>query len=322
MNLLFHRLLLLSALIAGSNSLSNAKAGLVPREGFVQVEGGPIWYRIFGSGKGIPILIVHGGPGSRSCYYENLAVILGKDRPVIVYDQLGTGRSGRPIDTSLWKVERFVRELGQFRAALKLDRINLMGHSWGAAVVAAYLSMGKPKGVESVIFAGPYLSSKLWVEDANILLSQLPKDTQATLKRHEQAGTTESKEYQEAAEVFYSRFMYHKPRPSLPASCGESKGNDEIYTLMWGASEFSVTGTLKTFDITPVLPRLKMPVLFVVGQFDEVRPETATLLQAMVPKAKLEILEGCGHMAPIEDPEAYANALNLFLGKIGSSPKN
>lgn len=313
MNPFVQRFVFSTILIASCSQFGFTKTKLVPREGFVQVEGGPVWYRIFGSGPGIPLVIVHGGPGSRSCYYENLAEILGKDRPVIVYDQLGTGRSGRPMDQSLWRTDRFVKELGQIRSALKLNRICLMGHSWGAAVVASYLSKVKPDGIESVIFAGPYLSSDLWVKDANILLSELPKDTQDTLRRHELAGTTESKEYQDAAETFYSRFLYHKPKPRLPAACGESKGNGEIYTLMWGASEFSVTGTLKNFDITSVLPKLRMPVLFVVGRFDEVRTETAAQYQAMVPNARLAVIEDCGHMAPIEDPEGYAHVLNAFL---------
>jgi len=281
----------------------------------VNVEGGPVWYRVIGSGKGTPLLIVHGGPGDRSCYYEPLAELLGKDRPVIVYDQLGSGRSGRPNDPSLWNLDRSVRELGQVRAALGLNRVHLMGHSWGGTLVAAYLTKAKPKGVESVILAGPLLSTRLWLEDAKILLAELPQEVQATLRRHEQAGTTQSKEYEEAAEVFYNRFLYHKPRGPLPASCGESKSNDEIYMQMWGPSEFSATGTLRDFDITGDLPRWKLPVLFVVGRFDEARPETVARFQAMIPGARLEVVEDCGHMAPLEDPKEYARILVSFFSR-------
>ena len=313
MNPLTARCALIALLIACCAQFGFTKTKPIPNEGFVQVEGGPVWYRIFGSGPGTPILIVHGGPGSKSCYYENLAQILGKDRRVIVYDQLGTGRSGRPLDRTLWRTERFVKELGQVRSALKLNKVSLLGHSWGAAVVASYLAKVNPVGIESVVFAGPYLSSDLWMQDAKILLAELPKDTQETLQRHELAGTTESKEYQDAAEVFYRRFMYHNRKPKFPKACGESKGNDEIYTMMWGASEFFVTGTLKNFDITSVLPKLKMPVLFIVGRFDEVRTETAANLQAMVPDARLAIIEDCGHLAPLEDPEGYARVLAAFL---------
>jgi proline iminopeptidase len=219
------------------------------------------------------------------------------------------------MDAALWNLDRSIRELAQLRAALGLKKIHLMGHSWGGSLVAAYLLKARPKGIASVILGAPLLSTRLWLEDANVLLAELPKDVQATLKRHEQAGTTQSKEYQEAAEVFYSRFLYHRTRPPLPPSCGESKDNDEIYTQMWGPSEFTCTGTLRDFDVTPGLPHLKLPVLFVVGRFDEARPETAARFQAMIPGARLEVIEGCGHMAPLEDPEAYVKVLRAFLGR-------
>jgi proline iminopeptidase len=286
---------------------------LTPREGFLQVQGGPVWYRIFGRGSETPLLIVHGGPGARSCTFDPLAEILSRDRPVIVYDQLGTGRSGRPMDRSLWTVDRFVTELGEVRKALGLERVHLFGHSWGAGLVVSYLDKATPAGVESVILGGIFVSTRIWIEDANILLAQLPQDTQAVLKRHEAAGTTDSKEYQEAVEVFYSRYYYHKPKPPLPASCGESRRNDEIYKYMWGPNEFRSTGTLQDFDVTAALPHLKTPVLVTVGRFDEARPETAARLAEMIPKGRLEIIENCGHMAPLEDPEGSARVIAKFI---------
>jgi len=294
---------------------------LTPREGFVSVEGGPVWYRIFGPGKGTPLLIVHGGPGGSSCSYEPLAEILGKARPVIVYDQLGSGRSGRPMDASHWNLDRFVRELGQVRKALGLKQVHLMGHSWGGALVAAYVTKAQPTGIQSVVLASALLSTKAWIEDAEILRRQLPEAVQATLRQHEQAGTTRDRAYQEASAVFYSRFVSHKPNIPRPTSCGESPFNEEIYLQMWGPSEFFTTGTLRDFDVTPGLPRLRMPVLFIVGRFDEARPETAARFQALIPGARLEIVEDCGHMAPLEDPVAYAKALDTFFRSIPSRKK-
>ncbi len=288
-------------------------SSLSPREGFIPVEGGPVWYRIFGGGRATPLLMVHGGPGGRSCTFEPSAQILSQDRPVILYDQLGTGRSGRPLDPTLWTVDRYVRELGQVRAALGLTNVHLLGHSWGTGLVVSYLQTAGFDGVQSATFLGPFFSTRIWLEDAQLLLAQLPADLQATVKRHEQAGTTQSKEYQEATEVFYSRFFYHKSNPPLPASCDESRRNDEIYQQMWGPTEFHATGTLRDFDVTDVLPRLRMPVLLVVGRFDEARSETAARFQGMMPDARLEIVEDCGHMVPVEDPAGLARIVREFL---------
>src|SRR5919206_2191398 len=95
-------------------------------EGYVDVPGGRVWYRIAGGGAGMPLLCLHGGPGFCHDYIERLAE-LGDERPVVFYDQLGCGRSERPDDPSLWRVERSVAELEAVRRALGLDRLHVFG---------------------------------------------------------------------------------------------------------------------------------------------------------------------------------------------------
>src|SRR5688572_22716088 len=72
-----------------------------PPEGFVEVPGGRVFYTTMGSGDKTPLLLLHGGPGGRSCGFAVLND-LATDRRVIRYDQLGSGRSDRPTDLSLW----------------------------------------------------------------------------------------------------------------------------------------------------------------------------------------------------------------------------
>lgn len=293
-----------------------AAAGLVPHEGFVQVPGGPVWYRVFGSGTATPLMIVHGGPGMSSCIFDPLASLVSQYRPVIVYDQLGSGRSGRPMDTSLWNAERSVRELAAIRQALGLRKVHLMGHSWGGSVVADYVITMRPAGVESVVLAGPLLSTKLWIDDANLLRSQLPADVQEVLRRNEQAGTVQSKEYEAATKVFYGRFLYHQADVKKPESCEQAPPNYEIYRIMWGPTEFYATGNLSMFDVTPGLKQLTMPTMFVVGRYDEARLETVAKFQAMIPGSIVKVLENSGHMAPLEEYDAYAVTLEDFLREV------
>ena len=91
--------------------------GVTPGEGFIDVEGGQVWYQIVGSADATPLLMLHGGPGAPSYYLKPLERV-AVDRPVVFYDQLGVGRSPAPADTALWTVERFVKELARVRAAL------------------------------------------------------------------------------------------------------------------------------------------------------------------------------------------------------------
>jgi proline iminopeptidase len=72
---------------------------------------------------------------------------------VVVYDQLGSGRSGRPLDQKLWTVDRFESEIVSLRKALDLKEIHLLGHSWGAALAAQYLIAGRPPGIKSVVLS-------------------------------------------------------------------------------------------------------------------------------------------------------------------------
>ena len=310
------RLLAAFVFAAAALHFTPVMAALEPQEGFVQVPGGPVWYRVFGSGSATPLLIVHGGPGMSSCIFDPLATLVSRDRPVIVYDQLGSGRSGRPTDASLWNAERSVAELAAVRKALGLRKVHLMGHSWGGAVVADYIISLKPAGVESVLLAGPLLSTKLWIDDANILRAQLPGEVQEALRRNEEAGTVQSEEYEEATKIFYSRFLYHQAEVKKPDSCAQSPANFEIYQIMWGPTEFHATGNLSTFDVTPNLKLLTMPTMFIVGRYDEVRLETAAKFQAMIPGSTVRVLKDSAHMAPLEEYEAYSVIVQDFLRKI------
>jgi len=131
----------------------------IENEGYVSVEGGRIWYKIVGSGDATPLLILHGGPGSRSCSMIPGYSLMSNERPIIFYDQLGSGNSDRPTDSTLWNVDRFVDEIDHLRSALNLSELHILGHSCGSTFLIEYMITKKPKGVKSVIFSSPMLST-------------------------------------------------------------------------------------------------------------------------------------------------------------------
>ncbi len=285
------------------------------REGFLNVPGGPVWYQIRGTGSGIPLVVLHGGPGGTSCGFSALAP-LGGERPIVVYDQLGGGRSGRPADRNLWTVEHFVEELDLVRKQLGLEKIHLMGHSWGGSLATAYVLSKGTKGIESLILSSALLSTPDWIRDAEELKKQLPLEVQKTLRRHEMAGTTDDPAYRIAELEYTRRFVRRKPRGGPNPECAESVGNRLIYEQMWGPSEFHATGSLKSFDVTARLSELRLPVLLVVGQFDEARPETAARYQKLIPGSKLEVIPGAAHSQLGDNPEATLAALQSFLNGV------
>lgn len=292
----------------------------LPGQGFISVPGGPVWYKVAGTGPGIPLLVLHGGPGGRICGYSRLDA-LGKERPVIRYDQLGSGRSGRPDDLSLWTVERFVEELHVVRQELGLGQMHLLGHSWGGALAAAYVLEKGTDGIASVILSSPLLSTPLWIEDANFLRSQLPEDVRQTLSEHEAAGTTDSKEYQAATEVFYKRHVFGGEQPESPAECDGAPSGHFVYEHMWGPTEFHATGTLIDFDLTDRLHEIDVPVLFIAGQFDEARPERVAEFQKLIPGSKLTIILDAAHSTLSRKPEEYRKVVENFLDSVEEKKK-
>lgn len=174
-------------------------------EGFISINGGNVWYRITGNGRGTPLLLLHGGPGGKSSDRDPLRS-LGQERPIIQYDQLGCGNSGHPRNTELWTVERYVEELEQVRKALELEEVHILGHSWGTMLLAAFLSK-QPKGVKSVIFSGPALQARRWERDQRNHLKKMPSEMQAAIEENERQKTTDSPEYQTAMYGFYHRHL-------------------------------------------------------------------------------------------------------------------
>ncbi|MEM8576138.1 MAG: proline iminopeptidase-family hydrolase [Pseudomonadota bacterium] len=280
------------------------------RSGFVDVPGGPVWYEVAGEG-GVPLLTLHGGPGGTSCGLQ-LLYPLADERTVIRYDQLGTGRSGRPRDPSLWQRDRFVEALHTLRRELGLERLHLHGHSWGGALAAYYVLEKGTEGIVSLTLSSPLISTPLWIRDANALRATLEPEVQEVLDRHESAGTTDDPEYLEATEVFYEYFV-RRGEAVEEVSCDGAPWNSVIYNQMWGPTEFFATGSLGDFDLTPRLKQIDVPTLFVTGEFDEARPETVRGFAEAVPGARFEVVPGVGHASISRAPAFYRKVLRAFL---------
>lgn len=284
------------------------------QEGFIAVPGGQVWYQVVGAGKGVPLLTLHGGPGTPHDYLEPLEG-LALDRPVIFYDQLGCGKSERPDDPTLWQRQRFIEELEQVRQALQLEQVHLFGHSWGSMLAIDY-ALTRPSGLRSLILASPALSIPRWLQDMDRYRTTLPDDVQMILKQHENNGTTASDEYQQAAMVFYRQYLCRlNPWPALLERTLAGEGTT-VYQTMWGPSEFYMTGNLLHYDATPYLSTIDIPTLFTCGRYDEATPETTTWYQSLLPHSELAIFEQSAHMPHLEETTKYLQVLSNFLWQV------
>jgi proline iminopeptidase len=300
----------LVAAVACSNPRDLSKE-LKPGTGFAQVPGGKVWYNVVGSGHRTPLLVLHGGPGAGSYYMKPLAAI-GDDRPVIFYDQLGGGHSDRPNDSTLWTIDRYVGEIGAIRTALGLERVHILGHSFGSIILAEYLK-AKPKGVRSAIFASPVLDIPGYVQDVTGLLKKFPDSTQRVIVEAERNGTTNSAAYQSAMIAFYQQHVARRLPWSADLDSTIAQLNPAPYVYMQGPSEFTITGTLKSYDVTSSLDDIDVPALFVTGQYDEATPARVRKFKQLTPHSKMEVIPNAAHMMMQDEPDAFIKTVRDWL---------
>lgn len=290
----------------------------VIEENYVDVPGGKIWSQRHTTPEGennTPIILLHGGPGVPHNYLLNLS-LLSKQRPVIFYDQLGCGKSSLPGEHKhLWTLDRFVIELEALTQALAIKQFHLLGQSWGGALAIEY-ALAYPEKIKSLILASPVLSAPLWAKETKRLIQQLPQSVQDNILKHEQLGTTDSEEYQEAMKLYSKKFLCRMESKSEDLQYSLNHINSEIYFTMWGPNEFTITGNLKNFDRIQDLNKLFMPILITCGRFDEATPESMEIALENAQNAKLVVFEQSAHVSHLEEPEKYIETLINFLSDI------
>ncbi|MEM1197504.1 MAG: proline iminopeptidase-family hydrolase [Pseudomonadota bacterium] len=296
------------------------------RELMVPVEGGRVYVRVNGaveSADKIPAIFIHGGPGGTHTGFAAM-LALAKDRPIILYDQLGSGKSDRPDNPANWRVERFVEELETVRAALGAQKLHLVGVSWGAAVALEY-SAKYPERAASTVLGGTFISTPHWLTDANLLVEDLTAQQRSTLRACESDNAPDDAPDEDLCDAIYDRvYSRHYQRPDYGEALREYRKkyggegrNSLIYNSMWGPSEFRSTGTLRTYDATMKLRELDgAKVLFLVGQYDSARIDTVQEFVALTPGAELAVVPGGGHAFVLDRPLETEAILRAWLSRM------
>jgi len=279
----------------------------------IEVTGGEVWAARLGPADGMPVLILHGGPGAASYYMEPLAERLSEHRPVIVYDQLGCGRSDTPDDTSLWTVDRSVEELDQVRAAYGLHRCHLLGQSWGGWLAIEYMARG-PAGIDRLVLASTSASIPQFMAEARKLIEALPEPHRSVLIELGARGEYDHPDYVAAVDVFYHHPLCRAdPWPEALVRSGEQMDGNQVYLTMNGPTEFDVIGRLREWDRTADLGRIDVPTLVTCGRYDEITPACSETITAGIPDARMHVFERSAHIAHLEEGEEYAALVEEFL---------
>jgi proline-specific peptidase len=279
---------------------------LSPSEGFVDFRGYRTWYRVIG-GTGIPLLVLHGGPGVPHQSVEPIATFGPGTRPIVFYDQLGCGASDRPEDPALERLDVFLDELAAVRRALDLEVVHLLGHSWGGMLALEY-AVHQPEGLRSLTVVGTPAATGTFQQRQRGLHEQLPEDVRATLDRHRSAGTVEHPEYVAARRVWEQRHVYRRqPWPDFLERAYAAM-NVQLLVRMW-------TSELTDWDIRPRLGAIRVPTLIVAGRFDGQVPGEEAALHELIVRSELEVFAASSHHPFAEEPEQFQARLAAFLAQ-------
>jgi L-proline amide hydrolase len=264
-----------------------------------------------------PLVTLHGGPGFLGKSMNTIAGYADKSgRSAITYDQIGCGASSglkdKPAD--FWQVEIFVNEFYELINHLGIaDNFALTGHSWGG-LLAAEVAITQPQGLKALILSSPLGDSDTWVAGVKELLAGMPPEISSIIIKHEEAGTTTTDEYMEAAFKFYDKHVIRVPMPQdVVEIFNEALADQNVYNSMWGPSELMCNGTLAGHVVTDRISAISVPTLIMSGKFDECMPSTAQAYLKGIKGSTWELFEESSHLSYVEEAAKYQRVMNDFL---------
>ena len=292
------------------------------QEGFVDANGVMLYYLILGRGE--PLVVMHGGPGASHEYFLPYLLPLARHNRVVFIDERGSGRSQKTADPAGYTIENMVEDLEAARIALNLGKINLLGHSYGGALVQAY-ALKYQQNLQHLILGSTWSSTAAMNQVFAHMKEKMAPELRERIDRLEAAGLFgHGKDYEKnryPAEYMiaawgegYFPYVYQaRPDPNYdPLAQGNTAW--DLYREMWGEhGEFVIDGNLKSVEYTDRLPGIKVPTLVLVGDHDECNPSLAQVMHEKIAGSKLVIFPKAGHMTFVDQPELFVKAVDEFL---------
>jgi proline iminopeptidase len=254
--------------------------------------------RVAGSVRSGQVLIaLHGGPGMSSAYLRDLEQLAGPDLAVVTYDQRGAGRSTSPPDNpASYTFEKYVQDLEAVRAQIGVERVHLLGHSWGGLLAMRY-AVAYPEQVRSIVLMGSGAPSMAAARAAQANRAQ-------RIGALQQQGLLPA-QLTSVQDILPSYLA--DPAAGLPSALEDLDYTPRVEELTWAA--------LGEYDFTAEVGALEQPVLLLWGEGDPFGVQMAEATRAALSNAQVEfvVLEKCGHFWH-ECPEQFYPHARAFLG--------
>ncbi len=288
---------------------------LSEENGFVDILGYKLYYRMFGTARKGNVVCLHGGPGLPHQYMLPFVDVAKDGYRVVLYDQLGAGRSEMPKDPALFTMERYTEDLEGIRSNLKLGKIHLVGNSCGGQLAIAY-ALKYQKNLKSLTLVGALANVPFVRREVERLKSKLPSDVLETLEKHEARGEYEDPEYLAAAEVFYWKHVCRLKEWPKDLKYAFEHLSKPVYYAMNGPNEFTLTGNIRYWNVIERLPSIRVPTLVTCGRYDEVSPKEADSIHRHIRGSKLVVFPRSSHLPFWEERNSFMKVQLEFLANV------
>ena len=257
-------------------------------------------------GDGLPLIVLHGGPGLDHTHLRPWLDPLGEDYRLIYVDERGQGRS-QHADPATLSLEVFARDVDLLAEALGLERFALLGHSFGAIITTKHvIELGTAEGY---VISGGGDSSDALMADVEASLEAMGEAGKAIAASWEWEKTVQTPE--DCAELMRVQAPFHFHGAPPPDFAAETIYVPDVLR------HFSNEG-YGGFDYGPQLSRVSKPTLVIVGAEDRTTtPRASRVLHDGTAGSELVVLDGAGHMSMVEAQDAYLRAVRRFLARLG-----
>lgn len=284
-----------------------------------------VWTKRCGENPRVKLLLLHGGPGCTSEYFECFDSYLPEAGVEYYhYDQLGSYRSSQPDIPELWETARFVDEVEQVRKALRLDAGNffLLGHSWGGILAIEYALKYQQhlKGLVISNMMSSFPAYNRYAQEA--LMPGIPPAVLAEIQALEAARDYDNPRYMELLiPHHYEHHILRMPHAQWPEPVLRAFAhlNPKIYVPMQGPSELGGSGKLTNWDRTADLPDIRVPTLTIGAAHDTMDPRHMAAMAMALPQGRYLLCPDGSHLAMYDDQAVYVSGLLDFLRDVGGA---
>jgi len=270
-----------------------------------------LWVVERGRADGLPLVLLHGGPGLDHTEFGDFLDPLGDEHRLLLVDQRAQGRSDRDAAAVTWTIEQMARDVTALARALELSRYAVLGHSYGAFVALRHAIDGDAGLAGTIVSSGVPSTRYLAAVETNLAEFE-PVELRAQVQQS-WAREAKAQTHEDVVSLFVDQLPFHfaDPRDPRIALAVDSMQDARFNADMVRAGAESEYGGLEVEDR---LGEVRTPMLVLTGRHDRVCVvEAAEAIAAGVPGAELQVLEQSAHMGFIEEPGAYLPAVRHFL---------